>query len=480
MPIGRFIKRLISPESDSGDVAPGASSEPSEGSGAPDSGATTGDSGSFIQIDSEVIAAAARETGAEIPGEVVVAAQEVPEVPEVPEAPPEQIPYIKPGPELEPEHETKPVADRLFATDAELLAAGIDPADLSDGGQDDSDNDAEEIADVEPPESPEAAAAAGDLESHTDSEPEPDPEPSVEPEPPADSELELAPEPDPDPISEAVVADESEDNQPEPEPEPEPAAPVVAPQPTPANIDELSLARSAVSTGFVITLATELRTPISSLRVSFDLLKDPEAIRNNPAESRRLVDNIERSIARLERQASDLLEVGYIHSGTLTLSTEPMHASEPVLAAMDISRSTAALRQVAIELEMQPDLPRAIIDGLRVTQIMTHLLSNAIKFTPVGESVVISLETGHSGAEDGDPDLLVIKVIDHGPGIREAHFERIFEPFYRISGEGIEGGAGVGLGLAIVKGLVELHSGEVWVKSTPREVTEFGFSIPLS
>lgn len=159
-----------------------------------------------------------------------------------------------------------------------------------------------------------------------------------------------------------------------------------------------------------------------------------------------------------------------------------------MLAAIDISRSAATLRKVAIELEMEPDLPRAIADGLRLTQIVSHLLSNSIKFTPVGGSVVISMENGYPGSSgenrqengEGDPDKLVVRVIDHGPGIREAHFEWIFEPFYRITGEGIEGGAGVGLGLAIVKGLVELHSGSVWVKSTPGDTTELGFSIPLT
>jgi signal transduction histidine kinase len=277
---------------------------------------------------------------------------------------------------------------------------------------------------------------------------------------------------------------------PEPEAAEEGEAPEPEPEPAKSNVDERSLAQSAVNAGFVITLATELRTPISSLRVSFDLLKDPEAVRNNPEESKRLVGNIERSIARLERQASDLLEVGYINTGSLSLIKQPINISEPILAAIDISRSTAALRQVAIELEMEPDIPRVIADGFRLTQIMTHLLSNAIKFAPVGESVVISLSSGHAEESgpyeensqknaNGEPDSLVVRVTDHGLGIRDAHFEHIFEPFYRITGEGIEGGAGVGLGLAIVKGLVELHSGKVWVHSTPRESTEFGFSIPL-
>jgi signal transduction histidine kinase len=325
-------------------------------------------------------------------------------------------------------------ADRLYATDEELRAAGIDPEQL--GG-----NDA--VADAGPDV---ASTEQGD---------------SVK----------------------------LEDNSPEREPD----TPVsgVKPDAVPEQVDEQSLARSAVSAGFVITLATELRTPISSLRVSFDLLKDPEAVRSNPEESKRLIGNIERSIARLERQASDLLEVGYINTGSLTLIKQPINISEPILAAIDISRSTAALRQVAIELEIEPNLPRVVADGFRLTQIVTHLLSNAIKFTPVGESVVISMSTGTSGSPsstaenqelvaDAEADSIIVRVTDHGPGIRESHFERIFDPFYRITGEGIEGGAGVGLGLAIVKGLVELHSGKVWVHSTPGKVTEFGFSIPLT
>ena len=388
--------------------------------------------------------------------------------------------------------------DRMFASDEELREAGIDPsvlypADTSSPEIESEVETAEDSVEDEPELTTEVESEESfDPEVDPVVEPEPADEP-VEDEPEqldevddedlVDSELDpiVGTELDDEPVeSEIDLAEEElDDNLPEPEPEPEPVG-----------ADERSLAQSAVNAGFVITLATELRTPISSLRVSFDLLKDPEAVRNNPEESKRLVSNIERSIARLERQASDLLEVGYINTGSLSLVTQPINLSEPILASIDISRSTAALRQVAIELEMEPDIPQVIADGFRLTQVMTHLLSNAIKFAPVGESVVISISTGRaekSGlyeensaqSTNGEPDSVIVTVTDHGPGIREAHFEHIFEPFYRITGEGIEGGAGVGLGLPIVKGLVELHSGKVWVRSTPRETTEFGFSIPM-
>ena len=340
----------------------------------------------------------------------------------------------------------------LFATAEEVQEAGIDPAALFEH------------------ESREETA-------RQESKPGPEPEPESEQMPESEDEEQVASGQQPEP----------EDNLPEPEPEPEkPELSTV--QPPVAG--DFSLARSAVNSGFIVTLGHELRTPIASLRVSYDLLKDPETVKGNPGELRRLLGNIDRSIAKLERQASDLLEVGYIRSGSISLVKQPLDLTEPLLAAIDISRPAAAQRHVAIELELQPDQPRVIADGYRLTQVMTHLLSNAIKFTPVQGSVLITVETGSSDTGSGTenrqkneepvPDILIARVIDHGPGIREAHFELIFEPFYRISGEGVEGGAGVGLGLAIVKGLIELHKGTVWVKSTPGEVTEFGFSIPIA
>ncbi len=415
--------------------------------------------------------------------------------PSVSEAAAEELPTTQSDIKQSPE------STAMFATAAELEEAGINPADLfGDDVEESQESDYSPEPENEPVEEsePVVAEVATEIESSEESQEPDDQEPEIESVPKFESIEDTDTDTDTDTdfvepmvldgfISEDVLADHE-------------SAEIVGeikldtndllPEPTGDEQDERSLAHSAVNAGFVITLATELRTPISSLRVSFDLLKDPEAIRNNPDETKRLVGNIERSIARLERQASDLLEVGYINTGSLSLIKQPINMSEPILAAMDVSRSTAALRQVAIELDIEPNLPRPIADGFRLTQIMTHLLSNSIKFTPVGKSTTISITSGNvdslgpsgeiqSGSPDAEPDSIIVRVIDNGPGIREAHFERVFEPFYRITGEGIEGGAGVGLGLTIVKGLVELHSGTVWVRSIPREVTEFGFSIPL-
>jgi len=346
MQVGRFIKRLINPE-------PEEKGEAKRDERESESGAGEESSTNFVQVegfsDSQlgepVSASVEPESSPDLSSNSSDEEETIPE--------PEQQPEPGPEPDAKPEEELQ-TASSLYATDSELREAGLDPDDLGE----------EEPEDPEQPEAPEA---------------------NEESEPVSEAEPELVEAEAEQPAEEEQPEEASSATPDEPEPEPEPA--ISAP-----NIDEeLSLARSAVESGFVVTLATELRTPISSLRVSFDLLKDPEAIRNNPVESNRLVENIERSIVRLERQASDLLEVGYIHNGNLTLAKEPLLVSEPVLAAIDISRPAATLRKVAIELEMEPDLPRVITDGLRLTQIVSHLLSNAIKFTPVGGSVVIDL-----------------------------------------------------------------------------------------
>lgn len=393
---GRFLKRLISPDPDEVDALREERTEQSEaGENASISPAVPGSDGDQPR---EPVSASGSSTDSDPDSGTVVAAEKS-------EPPEEEIPSDKP-----------------FATEEEQREAGIDLPELF--GADDLQSDfpepdldpeletatsAEITADVGPDPKSTAlhdevvevgAADEPDLQIDTEQEEttqpagddvieasQPEPEITVDPPAAPEPDHELAPEQEKtvaslesDDAEDAITEPQPEpESEPDPEPEQEPLAAPELPVKEPIADEELSLARSAVNTGFVITLATELRTPISSLRVSLDLLRDPEATRSNPTESKRLVGNIERSIARLERQASDLLEVGYIHTGSLTLLKQPIVMTEPVLAAIDIAKSPATLRRVSIELEMEPDLPRVIADGFRLTQIMTHLLSNAIK-----------------------------------------------------------------------------------------------------
>lgn len=261
-------------------------------------------------------------------------------------------------------------------------------------------------------------------------------------------------------------------------------------------LTEEELAGGAVGAEFIVTLAQELRAPLSALRVSFDLLKDPNAIRNRPGELRRLLDNMERSIARLERQMTDLLEVGYLRSGTLPLRREVVSPNGVLAAAIDHLRPQAAQRNVAIELIVEEALPAVNVDPARLEQVLVHLLSNAIKFTAVDGLVMVRawVRPVNAGAPSHGPGAavgmtqvtdgkaareLVVTVSDQGPGIPEEFHEKVFRPFYRLKGGQGESSAGVGLGLAIAKGLVELHGGRIWLESKRGAGAVFGFSIPL-
>lgn len=241
---------------------------------------------------------------------------------------------------------------------------------------------------------------------------------------------------------------------------------------------------SIASSEFLVTLAHELRTPISSLRVSLDLLRDPAVEGGSAGELRRLMDNAERSLGRLERQVADLLEIGYIRQGALSLRRQWTSIHLPVSSALDQVRSAAMQRSVAVELTVEDDLPDVYVDPVRVSQILIHLLSNAIKFTPVNG--VVTLAVTKTGANDDvsrtsgglEDRVLHMTVTDEGPGIDPAHAEKVFLPFYQIDSGSSGGGSGAGLGLAMAKGLVELHGGRIWMESEMGKGSRFHFTTP--
>ena len=257
-----------------------------------------------------------------------------------------------------------------------------------------------------------------------------------------------------------------------------------------------SRADEVASAEFLAMLAHELRTPLAALRVSFDLLRDPNATGTDPGEHRRLVETIDRSVQRLERHVTDMLEIGYLKRDALALRNERIDAETPVVAALDAIRQHAVQRRVTIDLTLEEDLPQFTADPERLAQVLTNLLVNAIKFSPLDGSVVLDVstapaaieETGRAPGQDREVDAgegprrpkeMVFSVSDRGPGIAEEHREKVFWPFYEVPRRHSEGAAGAGLGLAIAQSLVELHGGRLWVESTGEDGVTFRFTIPI-
>lgn len=261
-----------------------------------------------------------------------------------------------------------------------------------------------------------------------------------------------------------------------------------------AHVDD-TRASGLATAGFLAALAHELRTPLSALRVSLDLLRDPDASAN-AEEHRRLAETIDRSLERLERHVTDMLEIGYLERKTLALRSERIDVGTLVAEALDATRQYAIQRRVTIDLTLEDDLPQFKADPARLAQVLTNLLTNAIKFSPLDSSVGLDISTATAttgeagntlgeGREDdpadgtGRPTTIVISVSDRGPRIAEGDRGQIFKPFYQVPRRHSEGGAGVGLGLAIAHLLVELHDGRLWVESGEDDGAIFRLGIPI-
>lgn len=256
------------------------------------------------------------------------------------------------------------------------------------------------------------------------------------------------------------------------------------------------MAAMGADSEFLSNLAHQLRSPLSSLRVWVDLLKDPSAT-TGQQDLHKLVDGIDRATSRLERQITDILEAGYIEAGTLSISPQPVEMAPEVINAIESVEQAARSRRITVDLRVEDGIFPVMADTQRVRQVLHSLISNAAKFTPVGGKVGVTISTqrpaGHPATDDQPsprctwltepvtPVMAVyLTVSDGGPGIDPSLHREIFKPFFRASRHGIPGGGGSGLGLAIALGLVRLHGGEMWVRSEPGDGAEFGFSLPAA
>lgn len=252
--------------------------------------------------------------------------------------------------------------------------------------------------------------------------------------------------------------------------------------------------QSGIGVEFLSNLAHQLRSPLSSLRVWVDLLGDPAAI-SSPEDSKRLVEGIDRATSRLERQISDVLEVGYLEAGTLTFEMGPVDATEQIVCAVADAEHSARSRRISFDLNFE-DQPAIVLSSeSRLRQILGCLFSNAVRFSPVDGtiSVIASSVPRIAGTPDAttilEPQFLQVPKLAHyicvsnsGATIPQDVHSEIFQPFQRAVRKDAHGGGGSGLGLAIAIGLIKLHGGGMWLRSDakngPDSGAEFEFALP--
>ena len=220
---------------------------------------------------------------------------------------------------------------------------------------------------------------------------------------------------------------------------------------------------------FFALVSHELRTPLTSIVGYVELVMEEEA-GELTEQQRRFLEIVERNGRRLQRLVGDLLFVAQVEAGTLALEHGRARLETIVRDAVDAARPRAEQARVAVSARTEP-LPEIRGDGERLGQLVDNLISNALKFTPAGGSVAVTLRARGAEAE--------LTVADTGIGIPPEEQARLFDRFFRASTAVREEIPGIGLGLSICQAIAEGHGGRIAVESEVGRGTTFRVLLPL-
>ena len=219
---------------------------------------------------------------------------------------------------------------------------------------------------------------------------------------------------------------------------------------------------------FVAHVSHELRTPLTSIRGALALVLDGDATLDQ--DSRELLSAGHRSANRLLALVNDLLDLERVGSGELSVEKRPCDLRAVLERAGDTMRPIAA--DAGIALSFAPTSLRLNADLERLTQVVINLLANAVRFSPRGGTVAVTVEP------HGDHVDVIID--DQGPGVPASFRESIFEPFKQVEGSAAHKKGGTGLGLAISHAIVKDHGGWIVVSDAPGGGARFTIGLPVT
>jgi len=228
---------------------------------------------------------------------------------------------------------------------------------------------------------------------------------------------------------------------------------------------------------FLANVSHELRTPLNSV-IGFAELLD-EIARNDPGadpKRRRYISNILQSGRNLLEMINELLQMAKIEAGRLEVTIGPASVKDVVEGLAAIMRPQSLAKRIAVETEIEVDLPGVESDAGKLQQILFNFVSNAIKFSPEDTRVVIAAR--RSMRADGTP-CVTASVTDQGPGIPLDMQDTIFEKFRQVDASHTRAHSGTGLGLAICRELAERLGGRVSLQSVPGSGATFSVEVPI-
>lgn len=218
---------------------------------------------------------------------------------------------------------------------------------------------------------------------------------------------------------------------------------------------------------FFSNISHELRTPLTSILAFVETLEDGAI--DDDENNRRFLSVIRRNAERMHRLIDDILELSYIESGKIEVQAKEIRLAPLIKEIFTNLSNKAGERGIKLENKVSAEIC-VFADPVRIEQMLTNLIDNAVKFNRDEGNVIVSF------SENGSKNLIAVE--DTGEGISGEHQQRIFERFYRTDRARSQEIGGIGLGLAIVKHLARLHGGEISVSSNPGKGTVFTIELP--
>lgn len=222
---------------------------------------------------------------------------------------------------------------------------------------------------------------------------------------------------------------------------------------------------------FVATVSHELRTPLTSIKGALGLLSSG-AMGPLSEAAGGILTMAQRNTERLILLINDLLDLEKISAGQMDMARSPCDLTSLVTDVVEMTTGYALQFGVTVEANLTREIAVVSANRDRLTQVLVNLVSNAIKFTPAGEKVVV-------GCSRQAPGTFRVSVADKGPGVPEELRPRIFERFSQARNAGSQGVAGTGLGLSISKAIIEHHDGKIGFHPGAECGTVFYFDLPL-
>jgi len=217
-------------------------------------------------------------------------------------------------------------------------------------------------------------------------------------------------------------------------------------------------------------LSHELRTPLTAIKEASSMLQEG-LFATAPERERELQGLIRQECERLIRSVNRLLDFSMMESGMMPLSVQEAGLLPIVEKNLQRFSPLAQRKNIALQHEIPPELPRLRMDTEKIEMVLENLLSNALKFTPDGGRITITAR------HRADANCVEVAVSDTGRGIPASGLQEVFEKFRRVD-DGKGAVRGTGLGLAIVKHIINAHGGHVWAESEFGKGSTFTFSLP--